>query len=274
MQAEELRFSCKLDLIHLKEAVKILELLFPEEIPRNFHGINSESWSLAKENIPKTLSFLHPQVKQALLDCLQKHNLRFPVSGGDVGSKIWYAKYLESIFPRDYVPRRNLAGQSVAGAPAPAPAVGSPIPSPGPAPSTSQVPDSDPPSPSPKTPFFPPITSDSNLGGPPAENSSSGPDSGSNVSNKKSNKHRSVVIAVAVTASITFVIVALLFLCCSGFCRTGSKVGRNDERPLLSLSLSDFSIGMHSLASCYCNLLLFVTVSVIISNFLSFRIFT
>ncbi|PON55941.1 Formin, FH2 domain containing protein [Trema orientale] len=245
--AEEVWFNCKFDLIHLKEAVKVLELSLPEKIPSNFHGINPESWSLAKENIQKTVSFLHPQVKQALLDCMQEHNLLFRVSGEEAGSKIWYSKFLEFIFPRDYVPRRNLASeslQSVAGAPAPAPAVGSPIPSPGPAPSTSQLPGSTPPAPSPKQPFFPPINNDSNLGGPPAENSSSGPDSGSNVrADKKSKSHRSVVIAVAVTASVTFVIVALLFLCCSGFCGTGSKVRRNDERPLLSLSLSDFSIG-------------------------------
>ncbi|XP_062077835.1 formin-like protein 5 [Humulus lupulus] len=244
--AEELWLNCKLDLIHLKEAVKVPDLGLPDEIPSNFNGFNPEIWSLAKENIQKTISFLHPQVKQTLLDCLQKHNLLFRVSGEEVGSKIWYPKYLESLFPRDYVPRRVLAFeslQSIAGAPAPAPAVESPLPSPGPALSPSQLPSSDPPA-SPNTPFFPPINNNPNLKGPPAENSSADPNSGSNVGkDKKSKSKRSVVIAVAVTASVTFVIVALLFLCCGGYCGTGSKVRRNDERPLLSLSLSDFSIG-------------------------------
>ncbi|KAF4394601.1 hypothetical protein F8388_020426 [Cannabis sativa] len=216
------------------ETVKVLDLSLAGEAPSHFHGINAESWSLAKENIQKTISFLNPQI----LYCLQTHNPLFRVSGEEVGSKIWYPKYLESIFSR-YVPRRVLAFESlksVAGAPAPAPASRA-------APSPSQLPSSDPPT-SPKMPFFPPINNDPNLRSPPAKNSTAGPNSGLDAQDvKRSKSNRSVVIAVAVTASVTFVIVALLFLCCGGYCGTGSKLRRNDERPLLSLSLSEFSIG-------------------------------
>ncbi|KAM6580415.1 hypothetical protein CsatA_004189 [Cannabis sativa] len=250
--AEEIWLNCKLDLVHLKETVKVLDLSLADEAPSHFHGINAESWSLAKENIQKTISFLNPQI----LYCLQTHNPLFRVSGEELGSKIWYPKYLESIFSRDYVPRRVLAFeslQSVAGAPAPAPApaVESPLPSPGPAPSPSQLPSSDPPT-SPKMPFFPPINNDPNLRSPPAKNSTAGPNSGLDAQDvKRSKSNRSVVIAVAVTASVTFVIVALLFLCCGGYCGTGSKLRRNDERPLLSLSLSEFSIGSPAKSYAY-----------------------
>ncbi|XP_024018695.1 formin-like protein 5 [Morus notabilis] len=238
--AEELWFYCKLDVIHLKEFVKELDLRFPKEIFSRTYGIDPKGLSLARENIEKSISFLHPQVKHTLLECLQKHNILLRDSGEDSGSRSWYSKYFESIFPGDNVPRRYL--QTISGAPAPSSATGSPSPSPGPAPSPSQPPSSDPPAPSPRTQFSPPVVNDPDLGVPPAENSSSSP--GSDVQpDKKSNSHRAVIIAVAVTASVTFVVVALFFLCCGGFCKPGSKVGRNDERPLLSLSLSDFSVG-------------------------------
>ncbi|KAG8365028.1 hypothetical protein BUALT_Bualt18G0060300 [Buddleja alternifolia] len=55
--------------------------------------------------------------------------------------------------------------------------------------------------------------------------------------------HETLIIIVAVTASVTFVLAALFFLCCCLCCRAGSGRGRNDERPLLSLSLNDYSVG-------------------------------
>lgn len=48
-----------------------------------------------------------------------------------------------------------------------------------------------------------------------------------------------IIIAVGVTAFLTFVISILLFYLC---CANGLAAGRNDERPLLSLSLSDNSV--------------------------------
>ncbi|KAH6835553.1 formin homology5 [Perilla frutescens var. hirtella] len=49
-----------------------------------------------------------------------------------------------------------------------------------------------------------------------------------------------IIIAVGVTASVTFIVSILLFYLC---CANGLAAGRNDERPLLSLSLSDNSVG-------------------------------
>lgn len=49
-----------------------------------------------------------------------------------------------------------------------------------------------------------------------------------------------ILMAVGVTAAVTFLVSILLFyFCCAG----SFAAGRNDERPLLSLSLSDNSIG-------------------------------
>ncbi|KAL6570719.1 hypothetical protein OROGR_000269 [Orobanche gracilis] len=58
---------------------------------------------------------------------------------------------------------------------------------------------------------------------------------------RKTNK-RTVVIAVIVTACVTFGMAALLFVFWRRCCGPGWRRGRNDESPLLSLSLSDYSI--------------------------------
>ncbi|KAF5942735.1 hypothetical protein HYC85_020377 [Camellia sinensis] len=54
-------------------------------------------------------------------------------------------------------------------------------------------------------------------------------------SNKQDSIHQAVVIAVVVTAAVTFVFAALVFSC---YYRSHSGLGRNNEKPLLSLSLS------------------------------------
>ncbi|KAM4092558.1 hypothetical protein ACJW30_06G048400 [Castanea mollissima] len=229
--------SCRQDLIHLKGANE-LDLYCLEDSSSSANEVNSKSQSLAKENIQKIISVLHPQLERTLLDCLRKISIQFRVSGEEGGAKVWYAKNLESQYPRPDSPRRNLGA---AQAPAPAPVVGSPspspTPSPDPAPSPMPVPSSPPDSnshPSPQVPFFLPTTNDS----------SANQDSNSTVqANKQRASRKPVVIAVVVTASVTFVVAALFFLCCCKFCRRGSGVRRNDERPLLSLSLSDYSVG-------------------------------
>lgn len=230
-------------MIHLKEAVEDLDLCFLVETSSSANEVNSNFRSLAKENIQKIISVLHPQFKRTLLDCLRKNNILSHISGEEGGSKIWYAKYLDSLYPRPGSPRRRLGSespQSIAATPSPAPAVGSlpfsPTSSPDPAPSPATVPSS-PPESNPQHP----ASQDSN------QDSSASPDSNPIVQeNKKSNSNKSVVIAVAVTASVTFVVAALLFICFSKVCRKGSGLRRNDERPLLGISFSEFSVGIYS----------------------------
>ncbi|KAG7957492.1 hypothetical protein I3843_11G178000 [Carya illinoinensis] len=255
--AEVVWISCRQDLIHSREAVKDLSLCFLDEKSNSANDINSRFRSLAKENIEKIISVLHPHLKRTLLDCLRKNNILFHVSGEEGGSKIWYAEYLGFLYTRPNGPRRHLGAELLQNSetPSPAPAVGSPISSPTPspdlAPSPAPVPFSSP-APYPQSPAVSPgVPNFSNSTFQPSANEdSSGSPSNSNVQeNKRSNSHKSVVIAVAVTASVTFVVVALFFLCYTEVCSKGSRARRNDERPLLSLSLNEYSVGASTKSS-------------------------
>ncbi|KAA8523741.1 hypothetical protein F0562_010164 [Nyssa sinensis] len=246
--AEILWVNCRLELVHVKEVVEDFELYVTEEKSSSSNGIISKSRSLAKENIQKAISVLHPQVKQTLFECLRQKNLLFLVSGEESRSENWYTKKLESRFPRPDSPRQRELLQSSAETPAPSPAVGSPSFNPPPssdsAPSSSQVPSPQRPAESPVQPFFPRDFNDSSSPPTAGDNSSASPTSTTNVqSNKKTSSQKSVVVAVGVTAAVSFVFATLLFLCYHKTCKTGSGVGRNDEKPLLSLSLSDYSGG-------------------------------
>lgn len=254
--------SCNLEFIHLKEAVEELHFCLTDEASSRNNKVGSKSGSLTKESIQKMICLLHPQVKQTLLDCFRKNKFSFLVSGEDDGSSIWYDKYVKSLFPGPDDPRRKLGTESVQSikrilaeaptvrnsspTPAPSPSPGSypgPATSPGPA---SEGPSSRRPAASPKEPFFPFLPKSSSLEPSANETSSASPGSEGVHAGKQSNNNKVIVIAVVVTASVTFLIAALLFLCCGKFYRTGSRIGRNDESPLLSLSLSDFSTGIYS----------------------------
>ncbi|KAK4420721.1 Formin-like protein 5 [Sesamum alatum] len=64
------------------------------------------------------------------------------------------------------------------------------------------------------------------------------------LASKSSEEHSEVpiVLVVAVTSSVTFVVAFLVFCCFRKCCRSGSGLGRNDESPLLSLRSSDPSV--------------------------------
>ncbi|BFG29416.1 hypothetical protein CerSpe_156890 [Prunus speciosa] len=236
--AQLLWISCKVDLVHLTEAIEHLHLWLEEETSGGTDEISSKRKSSGKERFQKLISVLHPEVKRTLSDCLRKHGLLSRVSGEEGASKIWYTKYFESLFPRPYVPRRNLGSellQSSADVPSPAPAAGSPqlspVPSAAPTPSISQTSRSR----RPAAPFFPPNSNNLTV-------QASEPDASLNVQEDKGrNDRKKIVIAVVVTASVTLVVAAVLFLCCTKICRTRKKDGQNDESPLLSLSLTDSS---------------------------------
>ncbi|XP_011030898.1 PREDICTED: formin-like protein 5 [Populus euphratica] len=239
--AELLCIICKVDLIRLKEAGRNPNFFLPEETFSGADELSSKGWSVAKENSQRLIKSLHPQLKETLLDCIRKNSFLFHVSGDEGGADIYHSTFLNSLFHRHAGARRNLL-QSIAEVPAPAPAVGSLIPSPAPATDLALSPVSTPnPAPSPRELFFPQVSP------PPlslSENSSGGPTSGPNIepANGKNN-NKTVLIAVLVTAAVTFVLAALFFLFCTTVCRRGSGAGRNDERPLLSISLSDYSVG-------------------------------
>ena len=231
LQAELLMANCRLELMRANEAVEESSEVI----------VNGRS--LAKSDAQKFLTVLNPKVERTLLECLRKKDLVFLESGEEKDSKNWFIRYLDFIYTRPGASRGRRLIQSFGEAPAPSPA----LPSPAPAPSIPVVPkpqlSTSPPSP----PFFPPDSSNSNLHRTPSAKPSLGPSSSSDVqANKQHGTSKTVVIAVAVTAAATFVISAVLFLCCRRFCRRGSGVGKNDERPLLNLSLSDYSVGNFS----------------------------
>lgn len=246
--AQLLWFSCGIDLIQLKEVVEDLNLCLPEETSGVTDESNSRSQLLSKPNLVKLYNALHPHLKQTLLHCIRKNSLLLHVSRGG-GS--WYKRYLQSLCSQPVAPRQNqhlVLSRSLAEI-TPAPAV-APAPAPAPAharvlataPATSPSQNAKPRPRIPPTPFFPSVSSSS----PPTADYNSATNSGSGTSaraDEKTNHHNTVIIAVVVTAGVTFIAAALLFLCCNRFCRTGSGGRQNDERPLLSLSLSDYSVG-------------------------------
>ncbi|XWS09872.1 hypothetical protein CRYUN_Cryun39dG0026800 [Craigia yunnanensis] len=239
MQAKLLWISCRQDLNDLKEAFEDPKLHLLEETRSTTNDINRKGHSLAKENIQKLINVLHPQLKQALSDCIRKNNLLFRVSGEDSGLKNWYTRYFESLFRWRDVPTRTLATQSTAVAPAlnlgpsPAPAPSPASESPDFSPDPLQSPASSPlPLPIPSHQAAPPINDLlDNLS--PANRDSE---------NKGTDNGKTIIVACVVTAVVTSVVVALFFFLC---CRQDSGAKQNDDRPLLSLSLNEFSGGIY-----------------------------
>ncbi|XP_031270341.1 formin-like protein 5 isoform X2 [Pistacia vera] len=250
VMAELLWISCREHLIHLEEVVEDLNLCLPEETPGSTNEMKSTSQPLTKGNIQKWKTVLHPCLKQTLLQCIRKDNLLFHVSreGGS-----WYTRYLEFLLPRPGAPRQKLGPQSrrriaetiadapgpslaLALAPAPAPALAlAPAPAPGSMPSLVSKPS--PPPPSSSTAFFPVDSSP-----PPVVDGSTNSSSGGNINaDKNINSRKTIIVAVVVTAAVTFFLAALLFFCCRRLRNGGDR--RNDERPLLSVSMSDYSVG-------------------------------
>ncbi|KAJ1441921.1 Formin, FH2 domain [Sesbania bispinosa] len=216
--AKVLWSTCWEDSIRLKKEVEDHDLRLPQESSGSTNRISSETQPFVRADIQKLIA-CHPQFKENFIQCWRKNNLPFHVSGEEDDFKIWHVTYMGSLFSKSSVPRRNLGRVLLQHISEP--------PSPGPKPLHPPL--------SP-TPFFPKLT-------PPAIADISSPPSP--VINKQEDKHsnrRTVVIAVVITALVTFIAAALFFLYCSGFCKTG-RVRKNDERPLLSLSMSDFSVG-------------------------------
>ncbi|KAL2472902.1 formin-like protein 5 [Forsythia ovata] len=233
--AELLWIHCRPELIHAQKAVD-LELYLPEEWS-SYSKELLNSRSSTKEDFHKTVSVLPPQVEQILLDCLTENT--FLIFGEEKGVKNWYTRYLGFFFSRPDPSRRRELIQKFGEAPAPSPSVSSP----NPAPSIRVAPELQHPASPPLRPFSPPDLGVLNLSPTASEHSSVNPNSASGVqSDKKKSNKKTIVIAVVVTAGVTLAVTVLLFLCCRRFCGTGSARGRNDERPLLSLSLSDYSI--------------------------------
>ncbi|CAH9107955.1 unnamed protein product [Cuscuta epithymum] len=233
--AELVWLNCGTELMHAKEAVENHDFFVLEEKYGESNEISSGSnWQSPKSELE---SILHPLVKQTLLDCLCRNDLEFLVSGEEKGPKNWYVQCLAFLFSWfGDTPRRRELVQHNGEAPAPSPVAASL----GAAAVAVSVSDTPPPAQPPVLPFFPVVVSNSSL-----QPEVSGPSNSDVVplSKKETVNHRTVAVAVSVTATLTFFVVSLLFICYFKCCWIGLRRGPNDERPLLCLSLSDYPIG-------------------------------
>ncbi|GJW11628.1 formin-like protein 5 [Tanacetum coccineum] len=218
--AELVWASCGTELIHLAEAFQDLQLS------------NDQKPAVQHDNILKSLVLQDLQLKKTIFDCLSSKTVTFPESGDEDPPRKWYMEYLEyfSLEPNHARRSRKLAE---ANAPTPGP---SPSPSPSPSSSPSPLPVADPVIPNPPgLPFFPVPDPNSNR----ATQAPSGSGANQQSNNGDNDTHKKVIIAVVVTATTTFFLAALFFCFYTRSC--GRRRGQNDERPLLSLSLSDYS---------------------------------
>lgn len=214
LQAELLRDRCMHELLHAQKTLQDLEFHFVDET------------KLLNDRMSRT-KILFTQVNQILVDCARAKNPVRGDGGEEKSSDSWYLRLLYNL---PWSSTRRMLAETPGDAPAPSPMVSSPSPAP-------SIPIAVPPA----VPFFPNV-SISDLPPPTAGEQTSSGASDAHSSNRKSSK-RAIIIAVVVTAFVTFAIAALFFLFCCKCSRTGRK---NDERPLLSLSLSDYSIGTMS----------------------------
>ncbi|CAJ2650446.1 unnamed protein product [Trifolium pratense] len=249
--AKVLRTTCCEDFIHLKKVV-YRDLCLPLELFASTNKLSSTIQPFAQADIQKLLNGCHPQIKENFLHCLRKNNLLLSVSGEDNDSKKWHVTNTGYLFSTSSIPRRNLVRvllQHISEPPSSDPAVGSPTLSLTPSPEPILAPSSEPslsPSPAPvpllpkppspsfsPTPFFPKLTP------PAAADISAPPSSDTNGKDDKHSTKRTVVLSVVITISVIFIAAALFFLCL----RKTRRLRQNDERPLLSLSMNDYSFG-------------------------------
>ncbi|XP_057954606.1 formin-like protein 3 [Malania oleifera] len=245
--AEQMWIHCRQELM---ERVEIFE---GESVPYFPWGSNDSphSISLAKKRIHNAIRVLPPQMQRSLLDCLRKKTVPHRVLVGGAVSGSWLMKHLELLFGWPYVPRRCLAGRPVQGidaSPAPAPALSPAFPPSLAVKSLSRAPASsirapaNSPSLNPQTPteapepFFPP-TQIAHSPPPPLAGKKSPPIL---LPKKHDTDQKETVVLVAAAVGGALVLVALCCFCCV---KGGSSKQNKDERPLLTLSMSDFSTG-------------------------------
>ncbi|XP_019449107.1 PREDICTED: formin-like protein 5 isoform X2 [Lupinus angustifolius] len=242
--------TCWEDIIHLKKEAEDHDLCLSLELSGRTNTISSEIRLLAQADIQKFINACHLRLKEKFLHCLRENNLQLPVSREEDDSKLLHFAYMGSPFSISSPPRKNVGRvllQHISEAPSPGPAVGSPTPSPTPSPGPSVAPSSEPsPAPSHTRPlhpslppaFFPKLTP------PTVADISSPPSPGTNEHPDKPSNKKTVILSVVLTVSVTLIAAGLFFFCCRRFNRIGRN-RQNDQRPLLSLSMNDYSVGSY-----------------------------
>ncbi|KAI0495787.1 hypothetical protein KFK09_022090 [Dendrobium nobile] len=242
MQMEHVWSNCMLDLLGTKSVMIASDLLI-------IHSILDSSTEHLWKDMQATLTHLTPDMKRSLIDCLIKQNI-LPVFPDIITDFVRPATHFSRMLEQDSLSRRpsepspaptlrpshQIQTRSTALAPvlalppAPTPAIGfirlAPV---------LSLPPNEPPLPEDDHGVFSQTSSSDDFLVPevhPIPHLSAA-----------SNSFQTIIIAVVVTAAATFTLAALCFCCCNRY--AGSKYqtvkGQKDERPILSLSLSDFS---------------------------------
>lgn len=223
-QVEVFAINCRLELIQVKQIYKYLDFDYPDASgTRTGKLLNDQA--VKEENARKALSILDSQKKQNLIKCFKENYIIFPISGEDASPVSWFHKNLNSQFlkPKPSADSRRLLAQAPAQPPSPQ-SFGDKTPGPKHT------------APTPADKFFVPIH------GPPAKNGGGGSESDTAAGNgSNSHSHTTIVVVVVVTALVTFFVALCLFIWCRKAFGGGSKLEHKDDRPLLSLSLSDAS---------------------------------
>ncbi|TKY48992.1 Formin protein 5 [Spatholobus suberectus] len=211
--AEILWITCWEDLIHLKKEVGDVDLCLPRESYRSTNEISSEIGSIAREKIQKLINTCYPQLKENVLHCLTKNNFPFNVPKEEDDSKIWHATYMGSLSSRRYL--GHVLPQHIS--------------------ETQNKEDES------------PKKNNHKSQGSNKKSNKKSESSGSEDKDKKTS-----MTTMAIIILVTFLGAALLLLCCCRLCGNG-QVSQNDERPLLSMSMNDYSVGSSSNNNPYKN---------------------
>lgn len=236
----------------MKDSLKEFDLYTLKEASRD-----RKSLLLSKREIHGAPRVLPPCMRKTVLDCLRKKKFLLNVPGEETGSKSWIIKCVELLFRRPNAPRRRLARQSHRRlAPTPVPAL---------APMPASVSPSYGLGPSDLVPASSPLQNPraTPLEGPEVQSPSPGlidllpppqkdfPPVHHNAPNNSAREHGSShtekIIIVAATAAGVLAFISLILFCClkGSSNKIGPRDGQKDERPLLTLSMSDFSAGIH-----------------------------
>ncbi|KAI9177525.1 hypothetical protein LWI28_016322 [Acer negundo] len=205
--AEQSWMHCRKELVKKTDGFSGFELYSPRE-----GSTDLKSTLLIRRKIHRAINVLPTQVKQSLLDCLRKERIGLDVSAKEAGLKHWFFKSVELLFGWPSARRSPLTAER--------PTSPSPLPEDdydlfGPALSF------------PENPFW---------GSPPYPADNDSPPTGK----KSDDNMQQIIIAVSVTAGISFLLSASLFLIFCLLRRHKNKVGpgdgKRDDRPLLNLS--------------------------------------
>ncbi|XP_072955625.1 formin-like protein 11 [Typha angustifolia] len=224
---EEIKTNC--GYIHFIEVI----LHYSDEIYLSKRLSGKRSLEEAILNVPE-------EIIRTFINCLSKQNLPFPASGEDSLRYVW-ADNLEALLGWYPVSRRNLADSSLAPTivPVSAPSLGPGAQSPSYAPALSPVPS---PVSSPAPNYFPPAPVPSSFF--PPEYAQISPSTASILPPKKKNSSKRLVdtaVVLSLTGISFFAAFLLVCLCKYRRSKNFTTYSQRDDRPLLSLNLSNFA---------------------------------